>query len=363
MRLLMTADAVGGVWTYALGLARGLRPHGIATTLALLGPAPNATQREAADTVPDLALIETGQELDWLARDAATVGEAAAAVADIARAAADVVQLNSPALAALASFDAPVVGVAHSCLATWWDAVIGGTLPADFRWRTELLAQGYAACDALVAPSAAFAIATARRYGRRPRVVHNGLDAGPAAALPRLVPERFVLTAGRLWDEGKNVAMLDTAAALLAAPVLAAGPLRGPDGARAELRHVEPLGALSQSALVGWMRRAPVFASVARYEPFGLAVLEAAQSGCALVLSDIPTFRELWQGAALFVPPDDPPAIAAALRRVLDDAPLATRLAQAASWRARSYGLAAMAAAMRDVYRTARLLPSHEVAA
>ncbi len=46
---------------------------------------------------------------------------------------------------------------------------------------------------------------------------------------------------------------------------------------------------------------ATVFASMARYEPFGLAVLEAAQAGMRLVLSDIPTFRELWDGAAIFV--------------------------------------------------------------
>ncbi len=30
----------------------------------------------------------------------------------------------------------------------------------------------------------------------------------------------------------------------------------------------------------------------ARYEPFGLSVLEAALSGCALVLGDIPSLRE-----------------------------------------------------------------------
>ena len=40
---------------------------------------------------------------------------------------------------------------------------------------------------------------------------------------------------------------------------------------------------------------------MARYEPFGLAVLEAAQAGMRLVLSDIPSFRELWDGAATFV--------------------------------------------------------------
>ena len=33
-RILMTADVVGGVWTYAIELARGLASRGIATTIA-----------------------------------------------------------------------------------------------------------------------------------------------------------------------------------------------------------------------------------------------------------------------------------------------------------------------------------------
>jgi glycogen synthase len=36
-------------------------------------------------------------------------------------------------------------------------------------------------------------------------------------------------------------------------------------------------------------------------------------SRCALVLADIPTFRELWDGAAIFIDPDDPAALALAI--------------------------------------------------
>src|SRR5690625_7216151 len=36
-----------------------------------------------------------------------------------------------------------------------------------------------------------------------------------------------------------------------------------------------------------WLRQASVFVMPSRYEPFGLSVLEAALSGCALILSDI----------------------------------------------------------------------------
>src|SRR5690606_3875973 len=121
--------------------------------------------------------------------------------------------------------------------------------------------------------------------------------------------EPFVLTAGRLWDRAKNVAALDAVAPSLPWPVLVAGDDSGPDGQAEIGRNLRPLGLLAPAELAQWMGRAAVFALPARYEPFGLAVLEAALSGCALVLGDIPTFRELWDDTALFVPPDDHAAL------------------------------------------------------
>ena len=59
-----------------------------------------------------------------------------------------------------------------------------------------------------------------------------------------------------------------------------------------------------------WFARAGIYALPAVYEPFGLSVLEAALSGCALVLGDIPSLREIWGDAALFVPPSDHEALA-----------------------------------------------------
>ena len=130
MRLLLTADAVGGVWQYATDLARALAAHGVDVLIALLGPPPSAMQLEAAR---DLALIETGLPLDWLAETPEEVRAAGEALAALARARrVDLVQLNAPALAAGAAFEAPVVVVTHSCLLTWWKAVIGGPMPEDF---------------------------------------------------------------------------------------------------------------------------------------------------------------------------------------------------------------------------------------
>jgi CDP-paratose 2-epimerase len=349
LRLLMTTDAVGGVWTYALDLAGALASHGVRTTLAVLGPPPGRAEVAEAEAIPSLELIETGLPLDWTAKEAAEVSGAGAALADLARRCrADLIHLNSPALAAGTRFPGPVVGVCHSCLATWWAAVRGGAMPEDFRWRAAANRQGLVACDALVAPSAAFADATARAYELpRPLTVHNGRrQPGPAAGRR----ERQVFTAGRLWDAGKNVAALEAAAALIDAPLHAAGPLDGPNGTRTTLRNAQALGALSSRDVRAWLARTPVFASVALYEPFGLAVLEAAQAGCALLLADIPTFRELWHDAAVFVAPDDPDAIAAALQALLDAPDHAAALGAAARARAGHYTLDAAAEGMMGVY-------------
>jgi CDP-paratose 2-epimerase len=349
LRLLMTTDAVGGVWTYALDLAGALAPFGVQTTLAVLGPNPGPAETSEARAVPGLELIETGLPLDWTAETPEEIRAAGAAVAELAgRAEADLIHLNSPALAAGTRFPAPVVGVCHSCLATWWAAVRGGDMPDDFRWRARANREGLVACHALVTPTAAFAEATARAYELpRPLTVHNGRRLPPEGAGPR---KRQVFTAGRLWDDGKNIAALDAAARLIDIPVFAAGSLAGPNGTAVSLASARALGLLPSDGIRGWLARSPVFASAALYEPFGLAVLEAAQAGCALVLSDIPTFRELWQDAAVFVRADAPDDIAAELQRLLDAPERTAALGAAAQARARRYTLQAMAEGMLGVY-------------
>ena len=47
-RVLMTADTIGGVWQYAVDLARGLGEYGVDVTLATLGGEPSAAQRSEA---------------------------------------------------------------------------------------------------------------------------------------------------------------------------------------------------------------------------------------------------------------------------------------------------------------------------
>jgi glycosyltransferase involved in cell wall biosynthesis len=90
--------------------------------------------------------------------------------------------------------------------------------------------------------------------------------------------------------------------------------------------------------------------SPAVYEPFGLTVLEAATAGCALVLSDTPSFRELWEGAALFVDARDKYEWQAALNSLTRNGALRKDLQRRALQRARRYSLRETASAYSDLY-------------
>ncbi|WP_093313564.1 glycosyltransferase family 4 protein [Sphingomonas jatrophae] len=355
----MTADAVGGVWQYAIELATSLRPLGWQTRLALLGPAPTDVQRREAEEA-GATLIETGLTLDWLAGDADEVlatGQAITALAESEGV--DLLQLNQPAFAAAPRGRVPRIAVSHSCVDTWWRAVETGPAPDSFAWQTDLVRRGLTTADAVVAPSASHARAVAAAYGiAEPVVVHNGRTplGGSGGG-----PHDFAFTCGRLWDRAKNVATLDRAAALLGVPFKAAGATVGPNGERIELRHLLGLGSVDEAVIAGCIGARPVFASAARYEPFGLAVLEAAMAGCALVLSDIPTHRELWDGAARFVDPLDADGFAQALEGLLGDVPARLVQGDLARRRAQKFTPGKMAEGMAALY--ARLLGPHSRAA
>jgi glycosyltransferase involved in cell wall biosynthesis len=354
LHLLMTADAVGGIWQYALDLLGGLSRHGITSTLAMLGPPPSSEQRSAARAIPGLTLLETGLPLDWLAEQPVEICRAGQRIAELADSVrADVVHLNAAALAAEARFLAPVVVTHHSCVASWWHAVCGGQpMPREFEWQTELVARGLHRADRVIAPTRAFAAAVAGCYAlqRDLSIVHNGRASPLVAGAGRSVAPA-VFTAGRLWDAGKNLGVLDRAARRLDLPVLAAGPITGPNGSSIELRHIKVLGNLQETALRGHLAARPIYASTAVYEPFGLAVLEAAQAGCALVLSDIAGFRELWDGAAIFVPPRDEAAVALAIAELARSPARRAGLGRRARMRSKRYGAGAMVQATLEVYR------------
>lgn len=352
-RVLLTTDTTGGVWTYVLELAKGLGAKGIESVLAILGPRAGADQVREAKSNPTLTLQATELPLDWLARSEREVEDCARVLWGIAsRNDVDIVHLHAPALAGRRRWQVPLVVSAHSCVGTWWSTVHGSEEPPDITWRSRLTRDGMQTADAVIAPSQSFADALAMRYGLSARVavVQNGRTPLLGRRTIRFSQRTGVITAGRLWDPAKDMATLDRAAPLMNTSVTAAGPTVGPDGRCFQPNNITMLGTLDAMRLTRRYAAAAVFVSSAVYEPFGLAALEAAQNSTALVLSDIPTHRELWGGVALFFPPRNSGKLAECVNRVIEDEDLRHKLAQLAENRAKRFTAGRMVGSTMNIY-------------
>ncbi|HET6632155.1 MAG TPA: glycosyltransferase family 4 protein [Rhodanobacteraceae bacterium] len=350
-RVMMTADTVGGVWTYAIELARGLAARQVRVLLVTLGEPPHAGQRAQAAAVPGLEMRHGAFPLEWM--DGALESQPAAGQWLLKLATQwqpDVVHLNHYGHGHL-PWPAPAVVVAHSCVCSWHEHVRGAPAGSEWNAYRALVGRGLRAAPLVIAPTAAMLADVARLYGplRDGRVIHNGRRPDEFEPAPK---EDAVLCAGRLWDEAKNVRTLATVAGDLPWPVRVAGEIWHPQGGRVHLRHIVPLGRLTPKAMAQAYAKAAIYTLPARYEPFGLTVLEAALSGCALVLGDIPSLRELWRGAAVFVPPNDPARLHAALAQLMREPLLRKAWAKRAAKRAQRYSAQRMVDHYLDVYAT-----------
>jgi glycosyltransferase involved in cell wall biosynthesis len=353
MKVLMTADGVGGVWTYAVELARGLAPHGVEVLLATAGGPLTEAQRKAASSLGDVQLIETSYRLEWMDdpwEDVAAFGRLLLKLA--ADFQPDLVHLNEYSHAAL-RFHAPVLVVGHSCVCSWYESVRGRAPGREWKRYRQAVARGLRAADLVLAPTGVMLDALERHYGplRASGVVANGYT--PLEALDADgEKEPFVFAAGRWWDEAKNLAALGAVAPRLRWPVRVAG-LPAPDGSATSVPvNVESLGRLTSEEMSAQYARAGIYCLPARYEPFGLTPLEAACHGCALVLGDIPSLREIWEDAAAFVPPEDVGRLAGVLERLIEDEAARRALADAGRERARGFSRARMARETMTAYES-----------
>jgi glycosyltransferase involved in cell wall biosynthesis len=352
LRILMTTDAVGGVWAYTAELAKALAGNGHRVHVVTLGPSPRLGQVGGLTAAQGITLEVTDLRLEWGDAEGLDLARAHRRLTEIERQIKpDVVHLNGYR-EATAPWGAPVLVVAHSCVRSWWRACRGGE-PDEPRWHVykSNVQAGLASADQWVAPTLAFSRTVQGLYAPpvSGRVIWNGIT-----PLSPEEKEPLILAAGRLWDEAKNVALLASIAPQVPWPIEVAGDTQPPANQgeipATGIGNLHLLGALSRDRLLQRMQRAAIFVAPALYEPFGLAILEAASAGCALVLSDIDSLRELWDEAALFVPAREPAAWRGVLNQVCSDETLRTTLQRAAIRRARRYSVDRMRAAYETLY-------------
>jgi len=310
VRVLVTADTFSGVWTYARELVSGLVTHGAQVTLVSFGEIPLPHQIAWMDGLHGLEYHPTAFRLDWMQEGEQDLHAAEDYLCSVVRdTRPDVLHLNQLSFGAL-TVSTPRLVVAHGDLITWWLSIHGHE-PAPsawLKWYRKIMTAGLQRADAVVT--------TSRWMGGLLREAYGGDFLGyvippgrnPIYFNPFVTKEESVLAIGRLWDTGKQVALLTHRRHALPVCIVGAdNPIPAPPvPIRADVRvstgdhEFSVKGAQTESQLRSLYSKSTVFAATSQYEPTGLASIEAAFSRCALVANDTDVYREMWADAALY---------------------------------------------------------------
>src|SRR5581483_5754591 len=340
MHVLITTDTVGGVWTYTQELVKALLGRGNEVTLVSFGKLPKPVQISWAESFHELDYRPTDYRLEWMEVAQRDIEESRSYLEMVVREVQpDILHLNQYCYSNVAP-GVPRIVVAHSDVVSWWVAVHGHEPDESpwICWYRETVTHGLDHADVVVAPSQ-WMLDQVRTYYTRPRaaqVIYNGRDPDLFASCE--LKENIVVTAGRLWDEGKRMSLLLKCEQ--AVPIYVAGSLEHPHridsgSEKSASRNVHFMGEQTQEQMQQLLSRSAIYAATSCYEPFGLAPLEAALSGCALVANDIPTFREIWEDAAVYFQRNEPDDLAAVIRKLAEDEALQRRCGSRAYQRAR----------------------------
>ncbi len=345
-KLLITADTLGGVWTYTLDLIKALSPTTTQVALATMGALLSATQHAEVKALPHVKLYESSFKLEWMDNPWAEVDAAEKWLLQINEEfQPDLVHLNG-LVHGHVRWEKPVIVVVHSCVCSWWQTVKKEVAPAGWLEYRSRVTRSLQTANVVVAPTLAMLAEAEELYGpfQNHLVIQNGRDISLFRYAPK---EPFIFSMGRLWDEAKNIKLLTEVAATLSWPVFVAGNAQHPaTGEVLNLPNVHFLGHLSQTEIADYLSRAAIFCLPAKYEPFGLSALEAGLSGCALVLGNIPSQKEIWQHAATYVNPEDPEQLKSTLAKLIHD----EFIRNIFSFRAITVGLQYSAAQMASEY-------------
>ncbi len=378
LHLMLTTDAVGGVWRYSLQLSRALAAHNVAVTMVCVGRSPDSEQQAEIASIPNLRRLHLiPGKLEWEQDSAAEIVAARQQLASIvAEEQPDLLHTNQFCFGDLPTA-CPRLVVGHSDILSWreWcaDDYTAPSWLAFLAYYQRLVEAGLRGAQAVVAPSHFMAGCLQKHYAfaTTPQVIANGINIKPATA----VKERIAIVAGRLWDKAKNVGIMVEAlkslpsssyqaTANLLVLLAGEGDVTG-TGTAVKLNDSLPrlrprndgaiqyLGYLDTEHLYQQLARASIYLAVSRYEPFGLAVVEGALHGCAVLANDIPTFREVWGDDAVYFTHNSPASLRSRLSWLLTHPQqLADYGERARARSARLYNANTMAAAYNLLYRS-----------
>jgi glycogen synthase len=349
LQILMTTDTVGGVWSYALDLCRSLQEH-VFFHLITTGARMKDWQKKEVEQLNNVEVYETDYMLEWMDNPWKDIDESCDWLERLeASIKPDVVHLNAFCYGSL-NFKAPSIVVGHSDVYSWWMEVLKEDPPKEYLeyyWRVK---KGLEAANLVIAPSKTMLnyLRYIYKVQTPSKVIYNAADEEkffPSTKKPS------VLSMGRLWDAAKNVQLVVNAAPQINAPVLLAGEQKDNEALQINTENIHYLGSLSTEQIAEHLSTTAIYCLPAKYEPFGLSILEAALSGCALVLGNIESLKEIWGNNAKYVDTEDPIALADTINELLDNKHLLDEYAKKAFIHAQSFSIHAMARNYLQLYQ------------
>ena len=331
---LVLGTSTGGVGRHVRALAAGLIARGAVVTVC----APASVEEGFGFGALGATFLPVAIGKGWRFFDPRTVGRLRSAVAD-----AELVHAHGlrPSIAATAARRP-----GQALVVTWHNAVLGSELHRRALSRGErVVARG---AD-LVLGASADLVDRARELGARdarltmlpaPQLVPVSTDRASVRAALGVGDEPMVLCVARLVPQKRLDVLVDAAARLarggtaLTVVVVGGGRLHDELAAQAA-RSAAPVRLLGERRDVGdLLAAADVFALSSAWEARSFAVQEAMLSGCPVVVPDVGGLPELVGDAGVVVPVGDATALAAGIRRLVDDP--AERADRAAAGRARA---------------------------
>jgi glycosyltransferase involved in cell wall biosynthesis len=351
LKVLMTADTVGGVWTYCVELCKALQRYNVKFHLVTMGAKMKQWQLAEVEALENVHVYETEYKLEWMQNAWDDVEQSGKYLLELEeRIQPDLIHLNSFSYGSL-PFKAPKITVAHSDVFSWWKQVLIDQPSSDWSEYYERVKEGLQQSNHLIAPSNTMKAFVNKIYkpqtksttiynSRNSKLFYNGEK------------QPYIFSMGRVWDEGKNIKLLIEAASKIKCEIRIAGDNTfETDSLEITGSNITFLGKLSTTEIARELSSASIYVLPAKYEPFGLSALEAALSGCALVLGDIDSLREVWQESAVYVNTNDAVELATTINNLFDDKAHLSTLASKAERQAQQYSTEKMATAYFDIYK------------
>lgn len=343
MKVLMTTYTTGMMWHYVMNLCKSLERYQVEIHLLSLGKILSEEQIKQMNLLRNVHLYESSFAVDWEQSAEEENSVAKQWVESIyAEIKPEIIHFNNYVQTG-GNWECPVIMAYHFCVLTWWNAVRGTDFPLSFSKYIKAMKEAISASDIIVAPSQSMLhqAQLANVTFKQTQVIHYGLE---QSAKHEVEKEFMILTTGCFNNEAANCKLIADIAKDFDWPVCIAGNNHTSDAAILDsTKNVFLLGQLSAVELKYFMERASIFAMPAKYKPFGLELLEAAKSNCALVVAKIPSLQEIWGDAALYFNPEDQEDVKSKIQLLIKDKELRKKMANKAYEKAQQFTAEKMA--------------------